>query len=1339
MRLLPKIVLAVVLPVMAGAGAVLYVFAGSWQQTLERELVESARRELVARVDTVPAGLQAGRDTLRLLSRAPVLATGNVPAIRRVLGEWGRLSADFEGFSFVDGDGWVYPPEGDRVLVRDRPYYPKLAAGEEVLAQPLISRLSGQPVLLITVPVRDDAGKLVGALGGTILLNRFFARTVSEARIQTGHFLLLDGNNRLLAGGLDGEGDSLRIPDVAREPVTMAVLDAIAGTLRDEELNAELAVRVGGDVMRVLHAPVPTVSWRLVYAQPESSLLASLSEARRLAWQVVAGAALAALIVGWLLYRLIVRPLQTLADAQARLRQGDMVARAEVTGSDELTALAVSFNRMAESLQQSEGMFRSVFEAAPYAVTLNRMSDGTYIDVNPAFELMTGLRRDEVIGRTPLETGSVVDADAMRQQAAQLMRSGRLDNVEVRGIGTDGEEYWTLFSSRLVELDGQQAAISMSVNITPQKRVEQALRESQAGFTALFDLAPIPLAYASDTDGFGGTHWNEAWYRTFGYAREEAEHRSGSDIGLWVNTQDRQDYVQAALDEGGVSGHAVLMRRKSGEIRQIEIYGRFINVDRRRLLMTAYLDVTDARRAEETLRAREMWLRSLFEVSPVAVLVIDLQGNVRECNQRFVEMLQRTQGEIVGHSYFDFVHPDHQELARQGVGRMLSDPSVEVFSAERTYLRRDGSALLGLLSARRLPAQAGGEDVLLAIISDISELRHAEAQRIESETKLQAVFNASPVAMIVSDVRRNYASVAANDAWERQFLRRREQVMGMTGAEMGLWASIRDRDEVLATIAREGSVSGFETRLVRGDGVELLCRVSARKVQAGDAELLVMVQEDVSALRKTEASLQTANRELGRQLALADAVARAQSNFIADAAATGAFESLLGDLLRLAESEYGFIGEILHDAAGQPYLKTHAITNVAWDDASRRYYDEHAAQGLEFHNLKTLFGAAILSGEPVIANDPPNDPRRGGLPPGHPAMTAFLGLPIRVGGQLVAMAGVANRNGGYDFALVNWLQPLLLTIGQMVEARRATLARLDAEAALRELNEALDGRVRERTVALARTNEELSNALDTLQRAQGDLVRSEKLAALGALVAGVAHELNTPIGNSVTVASTLVENSESFAAELDKGLKRSTLNNYVDSSRRAAELLLANLQRAAGLVSSFKQVAVDQTSEQRRRFEVAEVVNEIMAMLHPQLRKLPIDIHRDIPTGLVLDSYPGPFGQVIANLVNNATLHAFTDGRARGVIRIEARALEDGVEVVVSDDGVGIPPDHMDRIFDPFFTTRLGQGGSGLGLNIVYNIVTGMLGGRVRVDSKPGEGAAFIVTLPLAAPLRDVS
>jgi signal transduction histidine kinase len=352
-------------------------------------------------------------------------------------------------------------------------------------------------------------------------------------------------------------------------------------------------------------------------------------------------------------------------------------------------------------------------------------------------------------------------------------------------------------------------------------------------------------------------------------------------------------------------------------------------------------------------------------------------------------------------------------------------------------------------------------------------------------------------------------------------------------------------------------------------------------------------------------------------------------------------------------------------------------------------------------------------------------------------MTAFLGLPIRVAGQLVAMAGVANRPGGYDQALVEWLQPMLGTIGQMVEARRAALARQAAEKALRELNDELDERVQERTQALNLINDELSGTLETLRRAQGELVRSEKLAALGSLVAGVAHELNTPIGNSVTVASTLVENSDAFAEEMKGALKRSVLQAYVENSRRAAELLLGNLQRAASLVSSFKQVAVDQTSEQRRHFYVAEVVDEILAMLQPQLKKQPVVVRTEIAHGLVLDSYPGPFGQVVANLVNNAAIHAFDDGRKQGVIMIEASACPGGVRLCISDDGVGIPPDNIDRIFDPFFTTRFGQGGSGLGLNIVYNIVTRMLGGKIHVESRPGEGSNFIVQLPEVAPARE--
>ncbi|MBB5022498.1 PAS domain S-box protein [Desulfurispira natronophila] len=183
---------------------------------------------------------------------------------------------------------------------------------------------------------------------------------------------------------------------------------------------------------------------------------------------------------------------------------------------------------------------------------------------------------------------------------------------------------------------------------------------------------------------------------------------------------------------------------------------------------------------------------------------------------------------------------------------------------------------------------------------------------------------------------------------------------------------------------------------------------------------------------------------------LLHAINRAQSTFLATSDPHQAFGQLLQDVLELTASEYGFIGEVHYDENDTPYLKSHAITNIAWDDATRKFYEESAQEGLVFTNLRTLFGAALTTQEPVIANDPAHDSRRGGLPEGHPAMNAFLGLPIKRGESLVAMVGLANRPHGYDQALVEFLEPLLSTIGQLIEARRIEQARLQAQAELKD-------------------------------------------------------------------------------------------------------------------------------------------------------------------------------------------------------------------------------------------------------------------------------------------------
>jgi PAS domain S-box-containing protein len=289
------------------------------------------------------------------------------------------------------------------------------------------------------------------------------------------------------------------------------------------------------------------------------------------------------------------------------------------------------------------------------------------------------------------------------------------------------------------------------------------------------------------------------------------------------------------------------------------------------------------------------------------------------------------------------------------------------------------------------------------------------------------------------------------------------------------------------------------------------------------------------------------------------------------------------------------------------------------------------------------------------------------------------------------------------------------------------------EVELMQYRDKLEDLVDIRTRQIGEANRELGESLETIRRAQDELVRSEKLAALGSLVAGVAHELNTPIGNSLLAVSTMIDQTTGFNRSLSEGVKRSTLTAYVEDVQSGSQIVMRNLHRAVDLVSSFKQVAVDRATSQCREFRLRDLASEILLVLMPTFKKSGIRVHQEIPETIVMYSYPGPFGQVLINLVNNGLIHAF-EGRSDGEIVITAQVVdEQAVEITVRDNGAGIAPENMGRIYDPFFTTKLGRGGSGLGLNIVYNIVYGVLGGKIDVRSELGEGTSFVMTLPVRA------
>lgn len=274
----------------------------------------------------------------------------------------------------------------------------------------------------------------------------------------------------------------------------------------------------------------------------------------------------------------------------------------------------------------------------------------------------------------------------------------------------------------------------------------------------------------------------------------------------------------------------------------------------------------------------------------------------------------------------------------------------------------------------------------------------------------------------------------------------------------------------------------------------------------------------------------------------------------------------------------------------------------------------------------------------------------------------------------------------------------------------------------------LEQLVAARTAELSTTNQELVQALSTLSATQEELVRRDKLAALGALVAGVAHELNTPIGNSLVAASTLADHTHAFSASYENGMTRSTLEKFMTAASTASELLLRSLQRAANLVSDFKQIAVQQTA-QRSKFSVADLMQG-METVKDQPGFI---VHIDIANKVEIDGYPGPLSDVLHNLIDNAFRHGYA-GHDTGDIYLTVTSTNAGVELSVRDCGAGIAPLHLKQIFDPFFTTTLGSGSSGLGLYITHNIVTGILGGQLHVSSTLGQGSIFTISLPLIAP-----
>lgn len=338
---------------------------------------------------------------------------------------------------------------------------------------------------------------------------------------------------------------------------------------------------------------------------------------------------------------------------------------------------------------------------------------------------------------------------------------------------------------------------------------------------------------------------------------------------------------------------------------------------------------------------------------------------------------------------------------------------------------------------------------------------------------------------------------------------------------------------------------------------------------------------------------------------------------------------------------------------------------------------------------------------------------------------------LEIGGFRIFEANLPNVNGDIRNLLIykntyfdanykiKWIIGTYFDITEMKKAKNEIV----------KFNEELQEKVYERTEELEESNEELQASIHNLNMTRDKLVESEKMASLGGLVAGVAHEINTPVGVSVTAVTHFDELIKKLQLDFENNhLSEDKFKEFLETSKELSRLINTNLYKTTHLIKSFKQIAVDQTNESKRKFNLKEYIHETLFSLSSITKKIDLDIKINIDDNIIIDSYPGSFSQIITNFITNSVNHGFENIK-KGTICIEAEVNNNELVLTYKDTGKGIEKENLSKIFDPFFTTKRNKGGTGLGLNIIYNIVTTNLKGSIICKSEINKGVEFIITI----------
>jgi len=881
------------------------------------------------------------------------------------------------------------------------------------------------------------------------------------------------------------------------------------------------------------------------------------------------------------------------------------------------------------------------------------------------------MQREEVVGTSVFEYIHPSTAGTCREHFGSLMEGDAQRGVSLTFLNADGEVLALKGNCVPARRHGKIIGVDVFMkDLTAERELQERNQTLQAALDTL-DQPLVAFDAAIDTDDRERIYANGSFRR--GMKDQTAELANAAKRALERNP--KSVAATFSLDDGDTKW---------------KVSQRATNDERIKLVIALEDDPSVAAIDTGNEKAHANCLAAAFDSCPAPMAVFDTGGALRASNREWSRIFG--DGNQPGEAWIDDVNETNAEglgpitLNRLKAGLQAAEqgkdtcfeiwtPDCGGFDSERAIKlsRLPDAELSGLWMAALLPRDLG--DATLNPTADAANEFRVRLDAIEASPEGVAVLKGGLYTYMNPAHANIYgykASELQGKSW-RQLYSEKEQK--------------RIETEAFHSLEMNGRWSGLATGL-RKNGSTFDAEVALTVLASGE---LICCCRDVSSFVKANRALEKRNLFLG-------GLSRLHTLWLTDSQNTHeVFNELLNVALACSDSAFGFIGEVLHSSNGSPYMKAHAISDISWDSQSREIYERAVLEGFEFRNLDTLFGCVLRTSEAIISNDPANDPRSGGTPKGHPPLKSFVGMPIKSGGVMIGMIGLANRPGGYSTQTIEELEPLLLTYSSMIVALRAN----------REWKEAEEN-LRSRTLQLASANEELADASRMKDR----------------FLASMSHELRTPLSGILNMSEALVE--QFYGPLNEKQL------DYLKTISDCGNHLLSLINDILDLA----KIDAGQTQLRPEYCSAREVCEYALRMIEGS-RAL-----KDQTVAMRIDDGDFQFvadhrrlAQILVNLLGNAVKFTEQGGS------IELVAYKDAGNKVarftVKDSGIGFPEEQVESLFEPFIQLEDGHSrrfaGTGLGLALVRKLVE-LHGGGVRARNRERGGSRFEIEIPLVTP-----